>query len=271
MKCPECGTAGEGRYCSQCGARLSSAERRCAECGSDLAPEDRYCSGCGTPVGRRLRKPARAYLPWILTGAVLVVFAVAVALLVEGEATPREEGMPPTGTVIRGSDGSDAPGASEAPGASGSSPGAMPSAGDLAEMSAREAADRLFDRTMRELQAGAQERARFFAGMGRRAYARVPRAEFDADARFHVGLLALVEGDSGTARAQADSILASRPAHLLGLLLAERAAATAEARRQWRQRFLTASDTVGLASDPAYAAHRSLIEAARDSLGGPGR
>lgn len=264
MKCPECGATGDGNFCVQCGARLAPGGGQCDECGAAVEAGDRYCSGCGAPVGERVRKPVGAYLPWILTGLALVIFAVAITLFIQGQAEPRQEGMPPTGSVIQGSDGGDGTGVGDGPAAGAE--GAMPSADALAAMSPRQAADRLFDRAMRERETGREDQARFFADMARKAYTRVPRSEFDADARFHVGLLALVEGDTTEARAQAESILSDRPGHLLGLLLAGRAAESVDARRRFRSRFANAADTTDLSSEAAYAAHRRLIESTRDSL-----
>lgn len=253
-RCRECGAEAEGKYCAQCGASLGG-DRACADCGAELAAGDRYCSECGAPATGRARKPLSAYLPWILSAVALVLFAVAITLLLQEEASPRAEGMPPTGSVIQGGEGSDA----GDPASGGAGP-EMPSAGDLAAMGPREAADRLFDRTMRERETGSAERARFFAGMALQAYERVPPGEWDADAHFHAGMLALIQGDTAAARARADSVLSSAPGHLLGHLLAARAASTPDAREAHMDRFRRSADTVDLGSRPEYRAHRSLIE-----------
>jgi hypothetical protein len=49
-------------------------------------------------------------------------------------------------------------------------------------------------------------------------------APLDAHRRYDLGLLGMVSGDAVMARAQADSILAGDPDHLLGLILAMRTA-----------------------------------------------
>ncbi len=253
-RCRECGAEARGNFCARCGAALGGT-RTCGDCGAELAPEDRYCSACGTPAGDRARKPAVAYLPWILSGLALILFAVAITLFLRKEAEPRAEGAPPTGSVIRGGEeGAAGPGG-------GADDGAMPSAGELAAMSPREAADRLFDRTMRERESGSGERVRFFARMGVQAYDRVPREEWDADVRFHVGMLSLLQGDTASARARAEEILSSTPDHLLGHLLAARAAETAGEREEHMDRFRRSAEAVDLDSRPEYRAHRALIEA----------
>lgn len=256
-RCRECGAEGEGSFCSQCGAPLEGRGRSCESCGAELDPGDRYCSGCGAAVGERVRKPLVAYLPWILSGLALILFAVAIALFLQSEASPRAEGMPPTGSVIQGGSGGD--GSAGGPAGTGSD-AEMPSAAEIANMDPRVAAGRLFERTMREQEAGDPERARFFAGMAREAYDRLPRGEWDPDAHFHVGLLALVQEDSAAARARADRILSLSSDHLLGHLLAARAASTSSRRAAHLERFRRAADTADLGSRPEYEAHRALIE-----------
>jgi hypothetical protein len=148
----------------------------------------------------------------------------------------------------------------------------MPSAEELEQMSPREAADRLFNRTMRLRAAGDPEgRASFFARMGVQAYGRVPPSEVDADVRFHVGLLELVRGRPDAAAAEADSILSENAGHLLGLLLAARAAEArgdADASGRWRDSLRAAAGRTSLDARPEYRAHDSMLE---EALGGTAR
>jgi hypothetical protein len=96
-------------------------------------------------------------------------------------------------------------------------------------MTPREIADRLFDRVMR-LSAGStkaeSDSAQFFATMALQQYARMPElgVPLDADLRYDMGRIAEVAGRADVAAAQADTILREQPTHLLGLVLAIKAA-----------------------------------------------
>lgn len=269
-RCPECGTEGEGNYCASCGTRLvaDGAGGFCTRCGGGLSEGALYCSECGAPVGRRPRKPARAYLPWALAGLALIAFSVVIALFVQGASRPRVEGAPLTGG-IPGQEG-DGAAANPAAGRTAGAPrgaagsGAMPSAEELAAMSPREAADRLFDRTMQLHQAGDTARARFFADMGVQAYGRVPPASMDADARLHLGLLHLTSGDPSAAQRQAETILAEAPSHPYGLFLALRAAerrGDIAAASAYRDTLRRAVEDEAVAPE-AWMAHGAAVERA---------
>lgn len=250
MRCPQCGGDEKGKYCSQCGSALRGGPGRCASCGSGLEAGAAFCGECGAPTGARRVKPAMSYLPWILSGVALVAFAIAITLFVRGQALERESGMPVTGGL---------------PSAPQASPvaGAMPTAGELAAMSPREAADRLFDRAMSTDEAGDPERAQFFANMAVQAYQGLPPGELDLDARFHVGLLRLVMKDPSGAEAEAEAILDAQPDHLLGLVLSARVAQAGGDQARLREaysRFLEGLPA-GLASgQPEYLMHDRMLE-----------
>ncbi len=93
---------------------------------------------------------------------------------------------------------------------------------DISSMTPEEAASRLFDRVMRYVSEGKPDSASMFAPMAIMAYERV--GTIDAHARYDIGTISVVIGDAPPAAAQADSILASQPNHLLGLILAAKAA-----------------------------------------------
>lgn len=264
MTCDRCGAEGEGNYCARCGAPLeASGPGHCSACGASVREDDLYCAECGEPLRSKPDRPMTARLPWILSGLALVAFAVAIAFLVRGQASPRAGGAPPTGGVLSGGGGRMA---GEDPSATREAPaeGGMPGASELAEMSPREAGDRLFNRVMRLRSAGdTAGRAPFFARMGVRAYRRVSAEEAGPDLRFHVGLLQLVQGEVEAARAEADSILAGDPGHLLGLYLATRAAEAAgdeAAASRWRDSLRSAASRTDLDARPEYRAHGSLLE-----------
>lgn len=265
MRCPRCGEEGEGSYCAICGAPLAEEEPGgCPSCGAAVRDADLYCAECGEPVKERPDRSLAARLPWILSGLALLAFAVAIGLFVRSQASPRTGDQPPTGGVVSGGgarmQGAD-PGA--AAGETGAA-GGMPSAEELSDLSPRQAGDRLFNRAMRlRAEGDTAGRAPFFARMGIRAYRQVPAEGAGPDLRFHVGLLELVREEPAAARAQADSILAAEPGHLLGLYLAVRAAEAAgdEGRaRGWRDSLRSAADRADLDGRPEYRAHRALLE-----------
>jgi hypothetical protein len=151
----------------------------------------------------------------------------------------------------------------------------MPSAVELASMSPREAADRLYDRAMSTDEAGDHARAQFFAGMAIQAYAALPPEESDLDARFHRGLLQLVMDDPEAAAAESSALLAADPDHLLGLVLVARIAeqrGDQAARRSAYERFLGALPAGLVSGRPEYEMHDGLLETeaerAREIIGG---
>jgi len=273
VKCPRCGTEGEGNFCARCGTPLPrGGEQYCPNCGAGVRAGDLFCGECGAPVADRPKKGVGAYIPWILSALALAVFAVGIVLLVQRNNTPRGADGTITGGVISpsqdaapGAAGGAAEGGAMGGGAEG---GSMPTAQQLAAMPPKEAADRLFNRAMEMQQEGAP-RASFFANMGVQAYQRVAPQNVDADVRFHVGLLQLSAGNPPGAAAEADTILGSAPRDLLGLLLASRAARaqgqTGKA-DAFMKRYRAAFKETDLDSRPDYQAHRELLEKA-DSTG----
>jgi hypothetical protein len=198
--CPACGTESEGRFCAQCGAALAA---ECRECGSPVPAGGRFCNQCGASAApAAATPPKRAVLPWAVAAAAVVGLAAVVLL-------PRLSGSGPA----------PAP-ALAAPAAPAA--GADPTGVDLASMSPRERADRLFNRVMEGVARGDTSQLVFFADMGVQAYGMVP--ERDADLHYHLAELHRVRGDAAGVQAQADTILAADPSHLFGLFSAARAA-----------------------------------------------
>jgi hypothetical protein len=101
-------------------------------------------------------------------------------------------------------------------------PGGMPRAPDISQMTPEQRAERLFDRIMKEYEAGNTEAVRTFMPMAIQAYEMA--APLNADQRYDLGRIGVVGGDTTLARAQADTILAAHPTHLLGLILAAQVA-----------------------------------------------
>ncbi|HEU4996666.1 MAG TPA: hypothetical protein VFT29_17740 [Gemmatimonadaceae bacterium] len=137
-------------------------------------------------------------------------------------------------------------------------------------MSPDERADRLFNRVMRLSSEGKADSAAFFGPMALSALEAL--TPLDAHRRYDMGLVALVTGDVSRAAAQGDTILAQRPTHLLGLVLAARAADArrdAAARNNFRRRLLAAESAERARALPEYTDHaadiRAAVELARKS------
>jgi hypothetical protein len=267
-RCPSCGAPASGRFCSGCGTALAGAV--CATCSSALTPGARFCHRCGTPAGATATAPSRGFanaLPW----AVAALALVSLTALVVGQrfgsrntATAGVEmldganmqGATPIGPGGMGSAAVGPPGAA---GAAGSGPRAP----DISQLTPEQRAERLYDRIMTEHEAGRPENVRSFLPMAIAAYEML--SPLNLDQRYDLGRIGEVGGDTTLARAQADTILAARPTHLLGLILAARAARAEknEARaRALDARLLAAETAERSAALPEYLLHRNDIDAA---------
>ena len=272
MRCPKCGSDENGRFCSKCGAEVRKKSgggggARCSKCGKGLEPKAMFCAECGEPTGHRPAKGATAYLPWVLSGLALVAFAIALTMFIQGQTAVRVGDMPPTGALpVAERVNPDGTPVTSAP--------AGPGGVDLGSMSPRQAADRLFDRVMREDEAGNEAQAQQFATMAIQAYGMLPPAEIDLDARFHLGLLNLVLDDPDAADQEADLMLAVDSQHLLALSLKARAAGLrgdTAAQQAAYTMFLDALPAGLTAGNPEYAMHDNMLEAeavrAREATG----
>ena len=255
--CPSCGAPASGRFCSSCGTALAGAT--CAGCSAALTPGARYCHRCGAPAGLT-SAPSRGIagvLPW----AVAAIALVALIALVVGQrfGTRRNSAVEPVAEAI--------PAAGVEP--SGAA-GAMPRAPDISQLTPEQRAERLYDRIMKEVEAGRTENVRTFMPMAIAAYEMI--APLNLDQRYDLGRIGEVGGDTALARAQADTILAARPTHLLGLILKGKAA-----RLEGNESRARDADARLLASEPKerasglqeYLSHKNDIDAAVASVRAP--
>lgn len=186
------------RFCTNCGAGLGAAAKFCHRCGQ--ATDGSTRGAAGAPGGASGASGAQV-LPWAVAGiALLSLFA-----------------------FIVGQNFGRTPAAAPSAGPVAVAPGRAP---DISQMGPEERADRLFQRVMTYVSEGKSDSVAFFSPMA--IQAQLALAPHDAHRRYDLGLLGIVSGDGAMARAQADTILAANPDHLLGLILAMRGAGMAQ-------------------------------------------
>jgi len=241
VQCPSCGKPAAGNFCSHCGAPVVSV---CPSCDTEVKPGSRVCHECGESFTAQVAPKqwnAQTIAPWV--AMVIATVALAVALVSwfsrsKGAEAPAPMSPPMTSTI-------PAPGQPV----------------DLASMSPREAADRLFNRVMIANESGNTEEALKFAPMALQAYDRV--GTLDNDARYHVALIHMAAGDIKSARVQLDKLRQSVPNHLLGFMLehqiAERNGNKDSAARA-NKAFLAAYDAEIAKGRDEYQDHLGSIE-----------
>ena len=251
--CASCGSKTSGRFCSNCGASLETLS--CAQCGATLSPGARFCHKCGTPV---TGSPARAAtprtqsssLPWVVASIALIALLAFLA----GSAFNRNSAPGSSQTASQTPLG-DAGGAADAPG--------VIRAPDISQLSPEERADRLYKRVMALSAAGKSDSVLFFAPMAIESYQML--SPLNTDQRYDLGRIAEVAGAYPLAQAQADTILASNPSHLLGLVLAARVALAdkrMDALEEIQSRLVKAYPSESAKKLPEYDRHSDEIEAA---------
>jgi hypothetical protein len=186
-----------------------------------------------------------AVVPWAVAAIALVaLIALVVGQKFGGRSTPVAE---PTGADVAG-----------APPA-----GAMPRAPDISQLTPAQRAERLYDRIMTESEAGNIENVRTFMPMAVAAYEML--APLNLDQRYDLGRIAEVGGDSAMARAEADTILKAQPTHLLGLILAAKAARlekNEKAAQGFDARLVAAEPKERATGVGEYLLHKNDIDAA---------
>jgi hypothetical protein len=243
-----------GKYCSSCGASLAGAV--CGACEAPLTPGARFCHRCGTAAGTEApvdRHGFSSALPW----AVAAIALVALVALVAGQHFGRQ----PATAATASSDAASVP-LGSAP-LIGAVPGQPP---DISALSPAEAAVRLYNRVMGAHERGRADSVQMFAPMAITAYQMI--GNLDLDQRYDLGRIGAVSGDSRLARAEADTILAVYPTHLLGLILAGNAARMRKdtaAERTYHDKLLTTVAAERAKQLPEYVAHENDIALAVDA------
>ena len=236
VPCPRCKALSTGRFCTECGAALAGAT--CAACAEPLAEGARFCHHCGAPAGGTA-PTVRSALPWIVPG--IAVMALVAFLIGQ--------------RVARGTAAGAAPDAAAAP--------TSMRAPDISSMSPEERASRLFDLVMRFGEEGKTDILKGGSPMALQADEMI--GPLDAHARDDMGMIGVVSGDSGLARADPDTILATNRTHLLGLVLAMKAAGLRQdmkARAEYQRRLVAAAPAERAKKLKEYEDHSADIDAA---------
>jgi hypothetical protein len=251
-RCAACGATSTGKYCSNCGAPFAGAT--CNACDAPLSPGARFCHRCGTPAGAAGRSDPRSFsaaLPW----AVAAIALVALIALVAGQRFARSRAS--ADETVAGTPSAPAAGTT---GSAGANPP------DISNLSPADAAVRLYNRVMGMHERGRADSVQLFAPMAIAAYEMI--GKLDLDQRYDLGRIAAVSGDATRARAEADTILAQQPNHLLGLILAANAARMRKdvaAERTYRDRLVAAAPAERAKQLPEYITHENDITIALDA------
>jgi tetratricopeptide (TPR) repeat protein len=222
--------------------------RRCPRCGAVTGYDDRFCRACGTPLTYHAGPPGRGGSNGLRAlGIAVIALALLFALFYYGSDGFRERtsvAVPmPVGDV----------------GSAGQGDASQP-------LTARQSADLLYNRAMAAYETGDSSEAREFLPMALAAYRGLE--SLDLDARYHVALLNLAANLPQDALAQADTMLAEVPDHLLALSAAAEAYAELgdeEAAVQSFRRFLKVYTAEAVAARPEYLDHARGLPSRREA------
>ncbi|MBC8087031.1 MAG: zinc ribbon domain-containing protein [Phycisphaerae bacterium] len=238
------GTIAPGGYCAACGAALSAGAR--------------FCHRCGTPVGQGAPMITPGATPGLSSSSKIIPGLAFVGVLALVAYFAGQNFGKAKGSAVDGSSNSIANPSIDGP-AMGPPPGQR--APDISNMTASERASRLYERIMTYAENNKMDSAMMFIPMGIPAHQAIETPSNDE--RYHLARLGEVAKDTALARAQADTILATEPSSLLGLMAGIRAAelnGNAAKQKQLNQKFLSVLDAE-LAKNPTdYQMHRFEID-----------
>ena len=118
---------------------------------------------------------------------------------------------------------------------------------------------------MRYDEEGKRDSVQFFAPMALAVYQGIPTPTLDQ--RYDLGRIGEITGDYRLAKAQADTILAASPTHLLALALRARMSLDAAERAGYERRLLAAAPAERAKALPEYEAHATELQKAIDDAG----
>lgn len=242
------------RFCTNCGAEIRATAKFCHRCGTASDGSARLGSNGARTAG------AQTVLPWVVTGIALL----SLLAFVVGQNFRRPTSVNTSSVNTSSAPAGSAPTASQVANAPGRAP-------DISQMSPTERADRLFQRVMVYVADGKTDSVQFFAPMA--IQSQLALTPLDAHRRYDLGLLGMVSGDAIMARAQADTILAAQPDHLLGLILAMRTAGIqldSTARGRFAARLMQVVARERAKGLPEYTDHEPDISAALLEAGNRG-
>jgi uncharacterized protein (DUF983 family) len=192
-------TSGGGK--PQTGKASTKSSATCPSCNAGNAADANFCQKCGKPIGNSQSGGRTDPVTIAIYSIIGVCVVGALAGIIFFANKPGV--APPQVTAPVGS------------------PAQAPAV-DLASMSPREAADRLFNRVMIAHEQGNTAEVQQFAPMAIEAYDQVDF--LDADAHYHIGLIHAASGDFAQARKEVETLKQYTPNHLLAMLIEHEAA-----------------------------------------------
>lgn len=232
-------------FCAACGAQLSTGARFCHRCGQAVG-DAVVASGAPSAPAARAQAPNQT-LPW----AVAAIALLALIALVAGQRFGRR---PVADAPVADAGPAGGPFSGDPAAAGQGAPAERPvRAPDISSMTPDERALRLFNRVVSLAEQGKRDSVQFFAPMALMSFQSLPAPTVLQ--RFELGRVAELAEVEAIASAQADTILAASPTHLLGLSLASTAAGMRKAftaQADFDRRLIAASATERAKNLPEY-------------------